>query len=376
MRKQIKEILILEKLANSPWVEKVVSRFQVPTHTVADQQAVYERIQRETDPIAAAKKILFLTENNGAFFRKCPGTKEYICCDYKILHIGTFCTMDCSYCILQSYFHPPILQLFLNIDDMLAELDAVLGQENTYRIGTGEYTDSLIWDEYLDLSRILVDRFARQHHSILELKTKTINVDGLQGLRHNRKTILAWSVNTPAIIKSQERSTASLSARLQAAATCCRWGYPVAFHFDPLVIYEGCEKEYDQVIRHIFAAVSPRDVVWISLGSFRFMPSLKPIIQNRFSRSKIVYGEFIPGMDGKMRYFKPLRKKLYRSIMASIREVAPDVLVYFCMEDSDVWQSVMGFAPEEEGGLGRMLDESAKKHCELSSNCNPSKASA
>jgi len=370
MEKQIEKILVLDKIADSHWVEKVVSRFQVPTHRVADQQAVYDQIQGEADPIAAAKRILFLTVNNGAFFRKCPGTKEYICCDYKILHIGTFCTMDCSYCILQSYFHPPVLQLFLNMDDMLAELDTVFREGITHRIGTGEYTDSLIWDRCLDFSRILIERFANQHRSVLELKTKTVNVDRLKDLRHNRKTILAWPVNTPTIIKYQERSTASLSARLQAATTCAALDYPVAFHFDPLVIYEGCEKDYDQVIRQIFTAVSPQEVVWISLGTFRYMPSLKTIIQNRFSKSKIVYGEFVPGMDGKMRYFKPLRKKLYHHIVASIRKYAPDVLVYFCMEDSDIWQSVMGFVPEEKGGLGHMLDESANKQCGLSLSSN------
>ncbi|OQY57486.1 MAG: hypothetical protein B6245_16810, partial [Desulfobacteraceae bacterium 4572_88] len=60
------------------------------------------------------------------------------------------------------------------------------------------------------------------------------------------------------------------------------------------------------------------DVVWISLGTFRFMPSLKPIIQDRFPDSKIIYGEFIPGLDGKMRYFKPLRIRLYHGVRDGI----------------------------------------------------------
>ena len=365
MQRQIKQILVLDKLAESPWTRKVVSRFRAPVRTVTDQHAVYDLIQGRSDPIGAAKEILFLTENNGAFFRKCPGTREYICCDYKILHIGTFCTMDCSYCILQSYFHPPVLQLFLNVDDMLNELDTVFQENKTYRIGTGEYTDSLIWDQCLDLAPLLVERFASQSRSILELKTKTVHVDQLIGLKHNRKTILAWSLNTPAVIKGQERRTASLSARIAAAGRCAQNGYPLAFHFDPLVLYDNCEVEYDQVIQDLFTAVSPSDVVWISLGSFRFMPTLKAIIQKRFGRSDIVYGEFIPGMDGKMRYFKPLRKKLYQRVVASIRDIAPDVLVYFCMEDADIWRYAIGFSPEEKGGLGHMLDESARKHCGL-----------
>ena len=35
--------------------------------------------------------------------------------------------------------------------------------------------------------------------------------------------------------------------------------------------------------------------------------------------------EFIPGLDGKMRYFKPIRARLYARMAAFIRELAPGV---------------------------------------------------
>jgi spore photoproduct lyase len=95
------------------------------------------------------------------------------------------------------------------------------------------------------------------------------------------------------------------------------------------------------------------------------MPSLKPIIAQRFGSSKIVYGEFITGLDNKMRYFKPLRIALYQKMVAWIRELAPHVTVYFCMEDDEVWKTATGFIPEPEGGLGKILDESATRVCGL-----------
>ena len=95
------------------------------------------------------------------------------------------------------------------------------------------------------------------------------------------------------------------------------------------------------------------------------MPALKPVIAQRFPDSKIVYGEFITGLDNKMRYFKPLRIALYRQMVDWIRDAAPDVTVYFCMEDDEVWEKTMGWVPPPHGGLGRMLDESAIKMCDL-----------
>jgi spore photoproduct lyase len=66
-----------------------------------------------------------------------------------------------------------------------------------------------------------------------------------------------------------------------------------------------------------------------------------------------------------MRYFKPLRIRLYQKMVSWIREVAPEVCLYFCMEDDEVWEKSMGFLPSEQGGLPEMLDTRAKKCCEL-----------
>jgi spore photoproduct lyase len=48
-----------------------------------------------------------------------------------------------------------------------------------------------------------------------------------------------------------------------------------------------------------------------------------------------------------------------------IKELAPQVLIYLCMEDEEVWQKSLGFIPNERGSLSTMLDESAMKHCGL-----------
>ena len=339
----------------------------IETTVVSDSTDFQQSRANMPDPITRGKEILFLTQNRGSFLKKCPGTKDYICCGYQILHIGTYCTMDCAYCILQTYFRPPILQFFVNQDALFKEVD-VLFDSNTppfHRIGTGEFTDSLIWEPWTGLSRKLIRRFASQDHVVLELKTKTCNIENLRDLRHNKKTIVAWSVNPPIVIWREERGTPSIKARLQAAAQCEKWGYPLAFHFDPLIIYDGWDEDYKKLVREIFSTVSPKNVVWVSLGSFRFMPSLKPVIQRRFPKSKIVYGEFIPGLDGKMRYFKPLRIELYRKVVRWIRESAPDVGIYFCMEDEEVWQNTLGFVPKKDTGLSRILDEYAAMHCGL-----------
>lgn len=362
----ITHLYIDQQIAELPSTLDFIERLKLPPEILLDSVSLYDRVKDAPDPIGKGKKIVMLTRNKGTFLKECPGTKAYTCCGYHILHIGTYCTMDCSYCILQSYFHPPALQYFVNHDDLMNELDQFLLEPRIRRIGTGEFTDSLIWEKYSDLTRQLILRFADQKHAVLELKTKTTAIEQLCGLGHNKKTIVSWSLNTPRIIASQERGTTSLKARLNAASRCQSWGYPLAFHFDPMVIYPGCEQDYRQVLELLFNTISADSVVWISLGTFRFMPALKSVIEKRFSDSDIIYGEFIPGLDGKMRYFKPIRTRLYQSMARWIREMAPNVTSYLCMEDDHVWNHSYGFLPESKGGLSAMLDECAKRHCGLS----------
>jgi spore photoproduct lyase len=362
---RITDIYIDQAVSGYPVARRICNRLNLPFTVVNDLKGVYERILCAKDPVSRGKKTLLLTQNRGAFVRDCPGTRYYTCCNYKILHIGTFCSMDCAYCILQSYFHPPLLQFFVNHQGMFEALDGFFLQKETIRIGTGEFTDSLIWEEIYPFSGELVLRFAAQASAVLELKTKTTNIENLLPLDHNRKTIMAWSLNTERVIREEERMTTGLTARLKAAAACEAAGYPLAFHFDPLIIYPGCAAEYRSVIKALFRHVSPENIVWISLGSFRFMPALKPVIESRFSSSKITLGEFIKGIDGKMRYFKPLRIDFYREIVSCIRSIAPKVVLYFCMEDDEVWQKGLGFLPFEYGGLPNLLDQSAIAHCGL-----------
>jgi len=362
---KINKIFIDRGLPDTEEIDYIISSLKLVPEKVENSALVYEFINNDSDPVSRAKTTLYITENKGSIIRKCPGTRFYTCCDYTILHTGTFCTMDCSYCILQAYFHPPVLQYFTGLDRFGHSLDKIFKENTIFRIGTGEYTDSLIWEKISLQPGFLVRKFADQNNCILELKTKTVNIDSLLNLDHNEKTIISWSLNTPEIISSQERGTAGLTARLKAAAKAEAAGYRLGFHFDPVVIYPGCENDYKNVIKMIFDHVSAENIVWISIGTFRFMPGLKQIIETRFKESTICYGEFILGLDNKMRYFKPLRIEIYKAIISCIRQYAPELLIYFCMEDCEVWEKCMGFFPAREGELGHMLDKSAAEHCSL-----------
>jgi len=225
-----------------------------------------------------------------------------------------------------------------------------------FRIGTGELADSLALDDITRYSTRLIPFFGSLPNTILELKTKSDQVDNLQGLLHRDQTVVSWSINSKRITREEELKTAAFEERLEAARRCQEWGYRVGFHFDPMIYYEGWEADYREAVKEVFRVVDPAGIAWVSIGSLRFPPGLREIVRARFPRSLIPYGELVPGNHGKIRYFRPIRSEMYSKMRAWIYQQAPEVFVYLCMENRAAWEDSFQTVPQGTADLSDQMD--------------------
>ncbi|MDB9823045.1 DNA photolyase [Deltaproteobacteria bacterium] len=304
------------------------------------------------------KKTLRLTTFKGEFIKPCPGTKGYICCGYQILNVGTNCPLNCSYCILQAYFNQPSLRVFVNLEDEIVRIGRILDShpERIFRIGTGEFTDSLALDHITGWSKILPGLFDGRKNAVLELKTKTDRIEGLLSTHHRDRVIVSWSLNSPDIAAMEEHGAPSIKKRLLAAKRCQSEGYVLGFHFDPLIWHSGWKEGYMRTIEMLDRYIDPKGIIWISLGCLRYIPALKSIIRRRHPHTHIMDGEFINGLDGKKRYFKPLRLEMYSFMKEQIEKWANNTGIYLCMESDEVWNKSLSWSPGDSEGLSAFLD--------------------
>jgi spore photoproduct lyase len=157
--------------------------------------------------------------------------------------------------------------------------------------------------------------------------------------------MVSWSINPEVVVQREEHKTASLAARLRAAQRCRYAGYKLGLHFDPLLYYPGWEADYEPFVAEVFRALAPEDITYMSMGSLRFAPTLKDVVRERFPKSRLMYEELVPGADGKMRYFKPIRTEMYAKMLAWIRHYTVETSLYLCMESQEIWHRVFGHAP-------------------------------
>ena len=297
------------------------------------------------------KHVLLARHFRGRFLKQCQGLKPcYSCCGLHTVAEGNNCAMECSYCILQYYMTTPYVSVFANMGDLQTEIaDAALREpRRIFRITTGELSDSLLFDSLTESTKTLVPFAKGLANVILEIKTKTDNVENLLSLDHGQRVVVSWSVNPPEVIEKEELKTARLQERLRAAAAVSRQGYPVGFHLDPLIHYPSWREGYTRLLDSLLDAVSPERIAWISMGSFRFPFEMKALLESRFPRSRLRYGELVRCADGKMRYLRPIRLEMYRALaehlLGRLRGAPSVPLLYLCMEPPEVWQRVFGSA--------------------------------
>ncbi|MFZ5802905.1 MAG: SPL family radical SAM protein [Candidatus Omnitrophota bacterium] len=305
-----------------------------------------------------AKKILWLTRHEGRRFKPCPATqRSYLCCGYWILQTQAHCPMDCSYCVLQGYLNRPFLTVYMNSGELYRELEDQLAvyPRKLFRAGTGELTDSLALDALTGWNFDLMSRCDRKN-LIYEMKTKTAFVDHLPPAPHPR-LVVSWSLNPDAMIQEFEHGAPPLARRLEGAKQAVLKGYRTGFHFDPLISIPGWEDAYGDLIDRMADAVPEEAVVWISLGTVRFSQDVRRAILDRFPATRLTDPEMIRGQDGKWRYLRPVREKLYAFVYRKIRQKWKNVFVYFCMENQDVWENVMGIRPDSNAHLDYLFHE-------------------
>ncbi len=94
-------------------------------------------------------ETLFIHREKYDFLKPCPCSCSAAGCGYNLINLGFGCRFECEYCFLQQYQNLHAVLLPANVDEFLSKIDDSrfnLGPFDRPRIGSGEFTDSLVFD--------------------------------------------------------------------------------------------------------------------------------------------------------------------------------------------------------------------------------------
>lgn len=336
-------------------------------NSVSDSISLPDEVLQHTDvtpkvkDYQTGKKHLHISEKRGELFHDCSSKHDdYICCNVKVLATVSNCPYECSYCFLQNYLTDSTLSVVGEVDAMVSEVSEKIALEpwRLQRIGTWELGDSLALEDIVSNTALLVEKIATLPNVLLELRTKSDQVESLLKVDHQQKTVVSWTMNPQAVVKREEYRTASVAARIAAMKKVADAGYLLAIHFDPMIYYPEWEQGYSELLEQIFAVIPQEQITWFSIGSLRFNPEMKKVMESNYPGSGATEAEMVLGDDGKVRYIKPLRVEMYRHLYQLLKQYAPDPYIYLCMERWDMWQKILGFQPDSTAHNDFLMSQS------------------
>jgi spore photoproduct lyase len=177
---------------------------------------------------------------------------------------------------------------------------------------------------------------------ILELKTKSPNVDYLVKTDYPRNVLATWSLNTPTIIENEEHRTASLDLRLAAARKVADKNRLVGFHFHPMIHYDDFKLDYKAVVDQLLATFKPEEVALVSIGTITFTKKVIQKIRSRDIQSKILQMPF-EEIAGKFSYPDSIKEEMFTYLYECLKPWHGKVFFYLCMEPTHLWPKVFGY---------------------------------
>ncbi len=338
-----KKIFIEKDVVNSSVTRQILNKLpDITVEYIDDYRSI--RVEGETVDYVfkKSKEYLALAGKRGEL------VKQFRCRDgivgnmeYFISH-GNNCRLDCEYCFLQCYFDNAVPTVFVNHDEMLDEITDILLAESDKKtvFHAGELCDALAFDDLTGLSCKLIPLFSEYPNARLELRTKTTTIENLLNLKTSDNIVVSWTFSPQIIVDTHEHKTPSLEERIRAAENVQTAGYNVGICLDPIILCDDWFDHYKTMLEMLIERLDIGKVKFISLGGFRYLPSLFKVIRERNPQTTILMGEFVPCVDGKYRYFRPIRAEVYKEIGKVIRALTKDVKISLCMETPEVWNSV------------------------------------
>ncbi len=323
------------------------------------------------------KGHLFVAPKRGELFHICASLDpRYICCSTHVISQISNCPFECTYCFLQNYLTDTTLTVVADTRAIITEIreKTSLQPWRLFRIGTWELGDSLAVPPLNHVAVELVEEFKDLRNCILKLRTKGAFVEPLLDIDHGGRTVVSWTLNPPQVIGKEEIGTASLDKRLRAMELVSKSGYPVGLHFDPMILFPGWQRAYEELVRSVFSAIDPENCIWISIGSLRFNPEMKKKIENNYPSSRITAQEMVLGNDNKFRYLRPVREEMYSFLLKCLKDAgAEKCFTYLCMERWNVWENVFGWCPSSIGHLDYLMADSVHRRFPKTAPTEPQK---
>jgi|GEM_PF-3290414 len=303
---------------------------------VESEEAFIKILKEKNISFTQEKEYCFIGIKRGKFLKE-----YYLDKGFKAIHEELYlsyennCPMNCLYCYLREYYQDGAIRFYVNFEDMFLELDEVKNKT----ISCGIVNDSLACENLTGALGDLLAYFKNRADLTLEIRSKHTQIKRLIETEPLNNVEIAFTFSPSEIVTQYEPKTATFDKRLECAKALQKVGYKIGLRFDPLIYCENFEEVYTSMLERVFSELDVSLISNIGIGTLRYRKGLKAEVL-KSHKTDLFFKNFVIGVDGKERYFKPIRIYMYKTLINKIREFG-DFELYLGMESEYIWQEVL-----------------------------------
>ena len=201
------------------------------------------------------------------------------------------CVFDCAYCYLKGMYPSANIVVFVNLDDIFAEVEQMLEKHPLYLCVSYD-TDLLALEPIIGYVQEWCDFTAKHEHLKIEIRTKCTNQSFVRSAIPIPGVIYAFTLSPQAVIEAFEHQTASLTERLSCVAELMRAGCPVRLCFDPMIYIPDWKQHYEDMLEQVYRTIDIEKIVDVSVGTFRISQEYLKNMRKQAPNSAVIWFPF------------------------------------------------------------------------------------
>ena len=287
-------LYIEEAVRDGADVKRITERLKSPDIVYIKH---YKDILADGPSVRSGRNLVLANKTGRLLYEGAP-----VCQDFGNRHFYyTSCVMnclyDCEYCYLKGMYPSDIPVIFINLDDIFAEVEKLLESFPVYLCVSYD-TDLMSFEDLTGYIKRWCD-FTRVHKDLtIEIRTKCARTDLWSDIEWNERVIFAYTLSPDNIIKRYERNTPDLARRISAIVSGMEsYGsdtdgsftkYPFRLCFDPMIFVKGWRDMYREMWDYIRSRIDLGHIRDYSIGSFRISDSYLKNMRLRYQKSALV----------------------------------------------------------------------------------------
>ena len=325
-------IYVEKQVQNHPRTKEILAQYpRAQIIEISHYKDVFCR-SRQNQPLQHRAQKLILAAKDGTLIY--PGSvvwQSFGNANFYYTSCMMNCIYDCEYCYLKGMYPSANLVIFVNLEDIFAQLERMLEQQSLY-VCVSYDTDLLALERAIGYAGAW-NRFAAKHSQNLkiEIRTKCANKQFFESQDPLSNVIYAFTLSPQAVVERFEHYTPSLTERIACAANAACAGFLVRLCFDPMIYVSDWQLHYKNMVQEVFARIKADRLADVSVGSFRIPQDYLKNMRRQQPDSAAAWFPY-QMENGYAHYPQKLMEQMEQYLIGCLREYLPQENIFLWKE--------------------------------------------